>query len=174
MKGLDYIKEGDVCCEVGVWKGDMAKLILQKNPSELHLVDPWMSQPIEGRMYNISQKRMDVIANEVAETFDNDDRVYIHRDFSENVEFKEDSFDWVYIDGNHNYKEVLQDLRNYWKYTKHGGVIVGDDLDFSGVEQALTEFEEEKDFVASIIDGKRFVFRVLKEKEEKEEKEDVA
>jgi predicted O-methyltransferase YrrM len=174
MKGLDYIKEGDVCCEVGVWKGDMAKLILQKNPSELHLVDPWMSQPIEGRMYNISQKRMDVIANEVAETFDNDDRVYIHRDFSENVEFKEDSFDWVYIDGNHNYKEVLQDLRNYWKYTKHGGVIVGDDLDFSGVEQALTEFEEEKDFVASIIDGKRFAFQVLKEKEEKEEKEDVA
>ena len=68
----------------------------------------------------------------------------------------------------------MQDLRNYWKYTKHGGVIVGDDLDFSGVEQALTEFEEEKDFVASIIDGKRFAFQVLKEKEEKEEKEDVA
>jgi len=170
MKALDYIKEGDVCCEVGVWKGDMSKLFLQKNPSELHLVDPWMSQPIEGRMYNIAQKRMDLIADEVAETFADDDRVYIHRDFSENVEFEEDSFDWVYIDGNHNYKEVLQDLRDYWKYTKHGGIIVGDDFEWAGVEQALTEFEEEKDFVASVIDGnKRFIFQVLKDNEEDED-----
>jgi cephalosporin hydroxylase len=41
------------------------------------------------------------------------------------------TFDWIYIDGDHHYEAVLQDLELYFPKVKVGGYIVYDDYDFA-------------------------------------------
>jgi len=124
----DYIKEGDTCAEVGVWKGEFSLALMEKNPSELHLIDPWIRQNFEKpRLYSRSQEEMDKIFLDVQKTFSSDKRVTIHRKFSIDAEFPENYFDWICIDANHEYKNVLEDLNHYWPMVKDGGFLCGDD-----------------------------------------------
>lgn len=50
--------------------------------------------------------------------------------------------DVVHVDAAHEYREVLQDLDDYWKILKEGGFIIGDDYDITwpGVVKAAGEF----------------------------------
>jgi len=167
MFGLTVIKEGDVCCEVGVWKGDTSRHILSRNPSELHLVDPWMSTDRPNRMYHTSQKEMDSIHASVVESFKNDSRVIIHRKPSSEISFDENYFDWVYIDGQHRYDEVLFDLRRFLLCVKNGGWIIGDDYtwkdhDDKGIVQAVDDFCKETGQTFRKVDGDRFAIQVKK------------
>jgi predicted O-methyltransferase YrrM len=52
----------------------------------------------------------------------------------------DESFDFIYIDGDHSYKWALHDITNYWAKVKPGGVLCGHDRSLSGVAQALEEF----------------------------------
>ena len=38
------------------------------------------------------------------------------------------SIDVIYIDGNHEYTHVLEELTHYWKKLKVGGILIGDDV----------------------------------------------
>ena len=56
-----------------------------------------------------------------------------------------ETLDWAYIDGNHSYEYVVQDLRNYWKKVRSGGLLMGDDYSEGhwwgdGVVRAVDEF----------------------------------
>jgi predicted O-methyltransferase YrrM len=51
-------------------------------------------------------------------------------------------FDFVYIDGSHEYEDVLSDIKNYWPLLRQGGVMFGDDYTnsaFPGVKKAVDE-----------------------------------
>jgi cephalosporin hydroxylase len=48
------------------------------------------------------------------------------------AEFADEYFDWIYIDGNHQYEFVLLDLESYYPKVKAGGSIVGDDYGVEG------------------------------------------
>lgn len=49
--------------------------------------------------------------------------------------------DLIYIDGSHEYDDVLQDLVMYWSLLSKGGVMFGDDyLSFEGVRNAVKQF----------------------------------
>lgn len=124
-----------VCAEIGVWKGDFSREILKiVHPKELHLIDPWKYLPeYKNRWYGgavaESQEDMDKIYEKVKMEFDKDKRVKIHRGYSNSVakQFKDDYFDWIYIDGNHSYEFVLADIKNFLPKIKKGGFILGDD-----------------------------------------------
>ena len=145
---LQYIKEGAICAEIGVWKGDFSTDILKKKPSKLHLIDPWVHQDYDGRLYCTDQKTMDDIYRSVQSKFACYKEVTIHRDFSTNVNFSKEYFDWAYIDANHDYGFVLQDLYHYYPLIKKGGMICGDDYGWSdshcsaGPKKAVDEFAE--------------------------------
>lgn len=53
---------------------------------------------------------------------------------------KDNSLDFIYIDGDHRYKYVKSDIELYWKKLKKGGIISGHDIDHPGVMQAVGEF----------------------------------
>ena len=136
---LNKIKEGDVCVEIGVWKGHYSSQIISHNCSRLYLIDPWLHQPYKGRLYNISQAEMDDIFLNVQQKFKNDPKVTIFREFSNSVDLSTiEKFDWVYIDGNHSYHNVMQDLQKYSNHIKSGGYICGHDWNW--VKGAVTEF----------------------------------
>jgi predicted O-methyltransferase YrrM len=49
-------------------------------------------------------------------------------------------FDMVFVDGNHTYKAVQQDLRAWWPRVRPGGILCGDDYYMPEVRQAVVEF----------------------------------
>ncbi len=133
-----------VGAEIGVFKGNHAKQILNGylNIEKLVLVDPWV--PFGGG-YDLSGRDFDNIYREVNELFENDKRVEIIRDLSVNVlnKFHDEYFDFIYIDGNHQYEFVLNDLEAWYPKLKKYGVMCGDDFGHPsgrGVIKAVSEF----------------------------------
>lgn len=71
------------------------------------------------------------------------DNIIHHKDFSYNVvsKFEDNSIDFIYIDADHRYESVKQDLELYLPKLKKGGVIGGHDYHESwpGVCSAVDE-----------------------------------
>ncbi|MBU3591454.1 class I SAM-dependent methyltransferase [Polynucleobacter sp. 78F-HAINBA] len=55
-------------------------------------------------------------------------------------QFQDESFDLVYIDGDHTYEGVVKDLAAWYPKVKKGGIICGDDIGWPGVKKAVDEF----------------------------------
>jgi hypothetical protein len=66
-------------------------------------------------------------------------------------DFKPESLDFVYIDGNHRYEYVKDDIQEWSKIVKKGGVVSGHDYKYYrrglkpivGVGQAVDEYTKE-------------------------------
>jgi len=59
--------------------------------------------------------------------------------------FQDASLDWIYIDGDHRYEAVKNDLDKYFPKVKPGGFIICDDYHYAGhwedgVTKAVDEF----------------------------------
>jgi hypothetical protein len=57
-----------------------------------------------------------------------------------NDEIEDDALDCVFVDANHEYKNVLDDLIFWWKKIRIGGQMLGDDYGMSDVNKAVDEF----------------------------------
>jgi hypothetical protein len=174
---LEMLPKQSVCAEVGVHRGDFSARILQiVNPKELHLMDPWKyetSSDYKEAMYGGAakggQQEMDERCQLVRQRFASEiksGQITIHRDFSSNVlsKFADGYFDWIYIDGNHLYEFVKQDLELSLKKTKPKGYITGDDYQSGGwwrggVKKAVDEFVREKPVELVTISNGKFVLR---------------
>lgn len=51
--------------------------------------------------------------------------------------------DLIYIDGSHDYEDVVLDLKLYWDIVEPGGVLFGDDYWIEDVKKAVDEFVAE-------------------------------
>lgn len=115
--------------EVGVAEGRYSKIILEnKNVTKLYGVDPFLShkeykdytKPATfERLYASTRERLMPYAN----------RWELLRMFSMDAvkAFEDEHFDFVYIDANHDYKHVTEDITEWIKKVKPGGIIAGDD-----------------------------------------------
>lgn len=91
---------------------------------------------------------------EVAETFKDNEKIKIIRKTSIKAleDINDNSLDWVYIDGDHNYQPCLEDLRGYHSKVKDDGYICGHDWvtrpkSGFGVNEAVSDFIKETGFV---------------------------
>lgn len=162
---LSKIPKDSVCAEIGVYKGDFSELILQCAPKKLHLIDPWkfeMSPAYAGSWYGgrlgKNQGSMDNIHKSVLDRFDSAIKagtVEVHRDASAKCcpQFPDNYFDWIYLDGNHLYEFVKQDLETFLPKVKPHGLIAGDDYNSPGwwqdgvtkaVDEAIASGQVEK------------------------------
>ena len=67
--------------------------------------------------------------------------------------------DYVFLDGGHEYKTVLNDLNCCYEVVNNNGIVLCDDYDLSsapGVKKAIDEFVKENKFNCSIICNGRF------------------
>ena len=64
----------------------------------------------------------------------------------------DNSVDFVYIDGEHNYEAVQQDMQDWWRTVKSGGILAGHDYDQNnpGTIQAVDEFVEKHNLTLRI------------------------
>jgi hypothetical protein len=69
-------------------------------------------------------------------------KIYIHRGYSSSIipTFLDDSFDIIYIDGNHDSPYVLEDAILSLKKVKNGGYLIFDDTPCHEVQKALHIF----------------------------------
>lgn len=132
---LERMPRAGACAEIGVWKGDFSQRILDVTaPSRLLLIDPWEFQgEFPNRMFGgkvaKSQADMDAIHDAVADRFADRPEVVLRRGYSSDIltGLEDESLDWIYIDGNHYYDFVLEDLRMSWQKVRAGGFVAGDD-----------------------------------------------
>ena len=135
--------------EIGVHNGRHASQILSLlNVKKLYLVDPWASYTDHG-IKGFPDDEQEAIYQEVEGKFSGMPNVEIIRKMSAEAvaEIRDLSLDFVYIDGNHEYEYVLEDLRVWYPKVKPDGVLGGDDFGHPssvGLIRAVTEFAYEK------------------------------
>jgi hypothetical protein len=164
-----------VCAEIGVHEGDFSEQILSTiEPRRLHLIDPWKHEEGElcqesryGGFGSHGQAMLDERYEGVKHRFAKEmhaDQVRVHRELS-NVasgDFSDSYFDWIYVDGNHLYEFVKQDLELYYPKIKPGGYITGDDYGVrgwweNGVQRAVDEFVSRKPDLKLEVKGTQFI-----------------
>ena len=163
------------CAEIGVWRGDFSKRILDvTKPKELHLIDPWRFQASfpttwYGGAKASNQSEMDSIFNSVRNRFDGFAEVCFHRKPSQEAhsDFPDNFFDWVYIDGGHDYDSVKADLELYLTKIKPQGFLTGDDYYLPSedslhpvpIRDAVEEFVKENEASIVKIIGSQFIIQ---------------
>ncbi len=153
---LQAMGKGSICAEIGVWKGDFSQRIVNWcRPKELHLIDPWMFSPQfpkcwYGGAIAQTQADMDEIMLAVAKRFAARHEVKLHRGKSAEIadQFPNAYFDWVYIDGNHSYDMVLDDLRIWSRKVRLGGFIGLDDYEWQDENGRLSVRDAIETFLA--------------------------
>lgn len=112
--------------EIGVFEGAFTE-VLAKGGFKVYGIDPWLVyedygnpdyQSVAEKRYNKSVRRLSPYPN-----------VTILREMSMDAvkKFDDESIDFVYIDGNHQFRYIADDLYEWWKKVKKGGVICGHD-----------------------------------------------
>ena len=71
---------------------------------------------------------------------------WIFKYSSDAIDEIKEKVDFIYLDGNHDYKYVKEDLEKYWEILKVGGIISGHDINLEGVSKAVIEFIKKNDF----------------------------
>lgn len=155
---LGQMPKGGVAVEIGVWRGEFSRSILdQIMPEKLFLIDPWKNfsdhdeKAFSGRS---EDAEMDAIHAEVRRRYAAEietGRVVVLRDMSTVAltGFDDESISFAYVDGDHSYDGVKADLACLWPKMKFGGVMAFDDYHRrgwwgDGVLRAIHEFIGQK------------------------------
>ena len=163
IKLLEFLPQGNVC-EIGVLKGDFSMNILEiTKPKKLFLVDSWKHYS-EGYVdsNNVLQKEHDYRHEYTTKRFESFQNVKIVREESieASLNFENNFFDWIYIDANHSYSSVINDLNAYDSKVKSFFVghdwLVGKKEGFA-VNEAVIDFVFSKNYIfTGITNESRF------------------
>lgn len=129
------ISMNGIFVEVGTWEGNFAyELLTQTECSKLYCVDPY--KHFDDSIYpdainSLTQEQFNDKYNGVCRRFSEfGNRVEFIRKTSNDaaLQFKDESLDFVYIDGNHEFQSVLLDILVWYPKVKKGGFLCGDDV----------------------------------------------
>jgi hypothetical protein len=141
-----------VGCEVGVHTGDTASKVLAALPGikVYHAVDPWESyEKYDGTKYRKPGNKRYKTWKSAKEAFiartNSYNKTVIHQMTSVDAvkRIKDDSLDWVFIDANHEYDYIKENLELWTPKVKKGGLVSGHDYEnkkWSGIKKAVDEF----------------------------------
>lgn len=164
--------------EIGVWEGVFSSELMHINPpKKLYLIDPFLYlDQFSGSAYGnktMNQATMNEKFKLLKKKFSKEEKhgiVEILRKTSKEAlkNIADNELDWVYIDGNHSYEYVIEDLKNYYHKVKKNGFISGDDYGTigwwnKGVTKAVQEFVSLKDYKCELfmIKNKQFIIKKL-------------
>jgi len=123
----------ECAAEIGVWKGDFAKVILSNfsNLTKYYMIDPWAHLPDWNKPFNVDHRTFeDVYAKALVKTeFAASRRIVLRGRTSAVIdEIADHSLDFAYIDGDHTLRGITIDLIEVLPKVKDGGLIGGDDF----------------------------------------------
>jgi Methyltransferase domain len=123
----------ECAAEIGVWKGDFAKVMLSNfsNLTKYYMIDPWAHLPDWNKPFNVDNRTFeDVYAEALLKTdFASSRRKVLRSRTSAAIdEIPDHSLDFAYIDGDHTLRGITIDLIEVLPKVKDGGLIGGDDF----------------------------------------------
>lgn len=114
--------------EVGVAAGWYSDQIMKRNPQlKLYGVDPWSRY--RGYTDYTRTQTFDKLENEAHERLDKYPNYEFVKEFSMEAlkRFEDNSLDFCYIDANHGDPYVTQDITEWYKKVRPGGILAGHD-----------------------------------------------
>ena len=119
--------------ELGVYKGDFAKHVLEKNHSieTYTMIDPWRNLSDWNKPANTDNTTFEAFYQETMQQTDfaKAKRKVLRGKTTEVIDqIQDESHDLVYIDGDHTLKGIAIDLINLWPKVEKNGFIIGDDF----------------------------------------------
>jgi len=108
-----------IVIEVGVLNGENAKSMLKTlKIKKIYLID--------------IEKKFEVMGDGVE---------FIEMPSDKAYKLIKEKADFIYIDGDHSYEQVIKDINNYYPLLKEGGILAGHDIiGEKGVLKAVIEF----------------------------------
>lgn len=116
-----------VGAEIGVYTGSFSETLCMAG-LKLYSIDSWRLYPDYQKNTSCSQEKMEKQYEMVKKKLAPYDCAIIRKISMEAVkDFEDDSLDFVYIDGNHSFKYIAEDIWEWSKKVRKGGVISGHD-----------------------------------------------
>lgn len=125
--------------EIGALHGanllSVARTYAAHPESELHAIDPWVDYAEYPEAYEQATGYETFMANVARSGYQH--KIRVHRGFShvEQARLEDNSFDLIYIDGNHEPEYVLEDAVLAFRKLKVGGYLVFDDVGWGGPDE---------------------------------------
>lgn len=160
---INYLNLNGLGIEIGVQNGDYSRYILGNSDLHLILLDSWrhLDHGYEGDGANMNTgSHIDYLNNTLNKLIPKyEGRFTLIRELSEKAAllFKDELFDFIYLDANHRKEAVAIDLKCWWDKLKSGGIMAGHDYvdrdnGVFGVKSAVDEFFKNKDINVEICD----------------------
>ena len=132
---VDRFSDGSKFVEVGSWKGRsasfmMVEIINSNKNIEFTCIDTWYTDELYNKFLtntSIFQNRLNHIRTSSADG---------------SKHFKDKSLDFVFLDADHRYEAVMEDISNWLPKIKPNGVLAGHDyhqFQHEGVYNAINE-----------------------------------
>lgn len=152
LHARERLGSGLVGAEIGIYLGETAEYALRNIELKQYvMIDPYIPH---GDMQR-SASDWSEIYDKISELFMVRPNVKFVRKTSEeaSVDFPDGYFDFVYIDGNHEYEYVTKDLNLWYPKVRGGGILCGHDYGneptWMGVKKAVDEFALAKNLVVN-------------------------
>ena len=131
--------------EVGVLRGDLSRGLVKYLDGPIYLVDPWETfspliyDDVANTKHGVQEDNYKKVIAELG------DKAEIMRMTSMMayaiLGSQEKELDFVYIDANHWYPHVIQDIFAWWRLIRKGGILCGHDfMAHEGVTEAIINF----------------------------------
>lgn len=133
--------------EIGAYHGanicSYMKTYARHNNTVIHCIDPWFNYNGYNEYTTNQPSNYSLFLGNISKLSPNDiNKIYIHRGLSGDIvpTFQNESFDIIYIDGNHTKRYVLEDSIICLNKIKKGGWIIFDDTHDTEVNEAVQSF----------------------------------
>lgn len=147
--------------EIGVWKGHSISYLASKNQqSEIYAVDLFEKT---NDFYYLKKTNLYIQLPKIYEIYNqyliSQNTRHLIKDIKSisweaSSKFKDEYFDFVYIDACHDYDCVVKDLIAWYPKVKNGGIFSGHDYAWSkDVKKAVDEFCEKNELELKTFEG---------------------
>jgi hypothetical protein len=116
-----------VGAEIGVYRGEFTEKFCKEGLT-MYAIDPWIGYKGAGRSER-AQEMQDFNLECAKKTLSRYKNCTLIRKTSMDAipDFKSDSLDFVYIDGDHRFRFIAEDINEWFWKVRRGGVISGHD-----------------------------------------------
>lgn len=113
--------------EIGVFHGEFTEKLCQAGLF-VYGIDPWMGYVGAGRS-ELVQDKQDVNFNQAKKNLSPYKNLTLIRKTSIEAlkDFKDQSLDFVYIDGDHRFRYIAEDISEWYQKVRPGGIVSGHD-----------------------------------------------
>lgn len=140
------VPDGGVFVEGGAWLGASSAYLCDqsKDRIKVYIVDTWKGSADELQTYHVLATQKDIYPIFLENMGDRNFIPIRKPSVEASKDFDDESCDVVFIDMQHTYEAVIEDLNHWYPKLKIGGYMAGHDAYHPGVNRAIKEFFGDK------------------------------